>query len=85
MEFFYKACDLKYPLGCSNLGYLYKKQNNFTKSYKFYKLACEYKDGYSCFVVGYFHKKGLGVSKDTKKAEYYYNKACSLGYREACQ
>lgn len=47
--------------------------------------TCEAGDAKSCKVMGDLTRAGLGVKQDNAKASYYYDKACFVGYKDACK
>ena len=49
------------------------------------KKTCNAGDAKSCKIMGDLTRAGLGVDKDKAKAEYYYDRACFDGNKDACK
>jgi hypothetical protein len=47
--------------------------------------TCNAGDAKSCKIMGDLTRAGLGVDKDKAKAEYYYDRACFDGNKDACK
>lgn len=49
------------------------------------KKTCNAGDAKSCKIMGDLTRAGLGVEQDNAKAEYYYDRACFDGNKDACK
>ena len=49
------------------------------------KKMCNAGDPKSCKIMGDLTRSGLGVEQDKAKAEYYYDRACFDGDKDACK
>ena len=49
------------------------------------KKTCNAGDPKSCKIMGDLTRAGLGVEQDKAKAEYYYDRACFDGNKDACK
>ncbi|WP_281951265.1 tetratricopeptide repeat protein [Nitrosophilus kaiyonis] len=89
VEFYSRGCDLDDQRGCVNLGVMWEKeQANLKRDEKkimeLFTTACEEDYGYGCYFLGLSYEEGQLIKKDTSKAYFYYNKACSLEVSDAC-
>ncbi|WP_420537184.1 tetratricopeptide repeat protein [Helicobacter rodentium] len=50
MEFYTKACDLKYPSACNNLGILYEDKKDYKKALELYAKACDLEHSGACYI-----------------------------------
>ncbi len=85
IELYKKSCDLKYNLGCANLGYLYQNKLNIHKAIPLYIKSCELKSGWACLRLGDLYSKSRYINKDKEKAVLFYTKACDLKYKNSCK
>ena len=88
---YYKiACDLGEDNACNNLGVFLEKgiggmpKDSF-KASKYYKTACQLKHPNACHNLGVLYYEGNGVKRNYEYAEFYFGKACDLGYSPACR
>ena len=76
MEFYTKACDLKYPSACNNLGVSHYKglgvEQDYKKAFAFYAKACDLEHSGACYNLGVSYKKGQGVKQNLKRAKDYW-------------
>ncbi len=82
--YYERGCDLHEPLSCQYLGNIRYDQNQVSESVDYYQLACALGDGKSCEILGNFYFQGTGVEVDQSKAQWMWERACSLGVVSAC-
>ena len=75
-------CNTNKSIMCSDLGQLYRKQNDWENAKKFYKIACdELKEKSSCHNLGAYYFK----SYEFKLGKEFLSKACRLGFTVSCE
>lgn len=84
LEYFTKACDIKFGVGCELKAYFMLSQERFEEAFEIFERACEAGSSYSCLNLGVMYDRGQGVEVDKHKAGLLYAKACKLGDIEAC-
>jgi len=66
-------------------GIVQARQGNNTQALGLFEKACnEMKTAKGCYYSAQAYGKGTVVSKDTDKSFHYYQRACDLGYTDAC-
>jgi hypothetical protein len=89
-NYYLQSCNLADGSACHIASMMiYRKQvtpaNPTLTSYKLDMNSCELNNKVGCSDVAYDYEKGLGVTKDLKKAKFYYAKACRLGHKASCK
>lgn len=84
LKFFKKSCDMGYSYGCTNYGSLLFKKRDLVKAKLYWEKGCELNDGMACYKLGLMYLIGDYVIKNVSKGKQLINKACKLGYKEAC-
>ncbi|MBS1776882.1 MAG: sel1 repeat family protein [Bacteroidetes bacterium] len=64
----------KKSMALNNLGWCYKRLNNYDLAIQYYKLSYELKEGLAASNLGWLYYEGTGVSKDYAKAFQYFKK-----------
>lgn len=85
-----KACTLKDPQGCHELGVLHQYGRGVSASApraaELYEQACSQKVSASCRYLSQFYQRGAdGIAKDEDKARLYAKKACEAGSDADCE
>lgn len=85
-----KACDLKDPNGCHELGVLHQHgrgtPKSATRAQEFYERACSQGVSNSCHNLSDLYRRGAdGIAKDEAKALEYVKKSCAAGYTSDCE
>lgn len=83
-EFYEKACYNKngyYP-ACGNLAKIFMQQYKTAESKQAAEHGCKHNDGLSCHNLGVIYQ---AIYKDYNMAKHFYQKACNLGFKEACR
>lgn len=62
---------------CGEVGEQFYGKQEYVKAIKYFEIGCNKKDIISCAYLGDMYLQGLGVKKDDKKAEAYYERICS--------
>jgi TPR repeat protein len=79
-NYYQKACDADFPLGCSNLGALSARGQGLAKDDKkaatLFRRACDMGDALGCVNLGMVYESGAGIQSDPVKARAAYKKAC---------
>lgn len=84
-KFYQKACDKDSPIGCNELGWIYKKiDEEYKKASELYKKACDLEYGLACANIGWMYEEGKFLEKNYKKAIYLYEKGCNLNNGYSC-
>ena len=74
---FEKSCQLKYYLGCYNLGEWYSSvQHDESKAIQSYDRGCDGGYEMTCVTLGYRYEHGRGVDQNYSRAFQYYKRAC---------
>ena len=87
ISLFRKGCSFDNGTSCLNLGVMYFKRkhlHDYTKALQLFKRACHLNNGGGCLHFGIMHENGIGTKVDTVKAFSFYDKACTLGEKQAC-
>jgi hypothetical protein len=73
---------------CTHLALAYQMGANGRKqpqqAYEMAKLACTGNDAFGCLMLGNMHDKGHGTTQNKGEARTAWKKACTLGYKAAC-
>ena len=85
-----KECDTGNPESCLYAGalYLYSKgvPHDTDKALNFFEKSCKMNYALGCYTIGYLLNTGkYDITKNINMANNYLNKACRLGYKEACR
>lgn len=101
LTFLEKSCKLKHRGACAEVGIYYLHgvggtASDSTKAKEYFKEACQLNETWidgdtrmniavACYVTGtqYILRNGEPVDRET--ASKYFSKACSLGFRQACE
>lgn len=84
---FIKACELKDPQACNNIGFLFFQgltKAEGAKVLELTKQGCELKNASSCNMAGVILADGKGVEGDFAGALGFYDRACALGWATGC-
>jgi len=88
VEFYTKACKLKFPQAYFNMGIMYDRgygiEEDKHKAIEFYTRACDNQIAVGCYNAGNIYNMGDGVKEDKLKAIELYNKACNGGEASGC-
>ncbi len=85
-QYLSKACELNSGSGCNALGnFLYDHRKDFKKAASYYSKACDLNNEFGCIHLGVMQYQGKVVVKNEKQAMEKFEKACQLGYKEACE
>lgn len=76
------GCERGDGYGCFNAAVT---EPDLAKAASFLERACEAGDGEGCHDLGVAYEKGSGVTRNRRRAGELYAKACSLGFKQACQ
>lgn len=84
-----KMCASGNAKVCVYLSDIYKRytsvaNTDLKKSFEYSEKSCEYNNPYGCKLLGDAYSAGLGITANRGTAGAYYDKACSLGYKNAC-
>lgn len=79
-----RACSLGDKHACHNLAVDFTKKRNFKNARKLLEKGCEKGFPQSCTLLGDFYREGKGVSKELKRAESLYDKACAAKFAGGC-
>ena len=84
-----KACQLEFPKACVAVGRAYLKgingfEKNEIKAVELFDYACHEGAYQGCLELSDMYREGLGVTKDLKKADRYYQVACKNPYTLEC-
>lgn len=94
IKFLEKACELKSPEGCANLGraYLNYGLNNRKRGIAMLQRSCRTNtrhytvDPSGCALLGSYYALGLhGLPVDLRLAKHYLTIACQRKYKDACK
>ncbi len=85
-----KECNAGNPESCLYAGalYLYSRgvPHDTSKAVSFFEKSCKMDYASGCYTIGYLLNTGrYGIMKNHDMAHSYLNKACKLGYKEACK
>jgi hypothetical protein len=73
---------------CTSLALAYqtgaKGRKNVERSYEMAKLACAGGDPFGCLMMGNMLDAGRGTTKNVAEAKTAWKRACTLGYKAAC-
>lgn len=82
-----KSCDANLAKACYNLGEMLIQDdgNGDTVQARLrYAKACDGGVADACSRLGWMFQSGLGGPENAEQTEFYYDKACDLGEKEAC-
>lgn len=83
------ACDGGYPRACYDLGarHLFGEyvEPDAAQALTYILQACDGDDAVACYFAGTLSRDGVGVPLAQDVAATLFDRACSLGYRDACQ
>ncbi|NLK66128.1 MAG: sel1 repeat family protein [Campylobacteraceae bacterium] len=85
LEYFTKACDIEFCVGCELKGFLLVQKGEFEEAFETFTKACDNNSSYSCVNLAKMYDLGYGVEQNTTIATELYMKACKLGDMGACQ
>lgn len=85
-----KGCDAGQQYSCDALGWAYEHgEESLTRNYilaaEYYQKGCDNKSALSCNNLALAYANGRGVDKSEAKSKDLFNKACSLGFSNACK
>ncbi|RDU64726.1 tetratricopeptide repeat protein [Helicobacter sp. MIT 14-3879] len=83
MFYYQKACDLKYNLGCVNLGVIYIEKEKFDEANNLFDIACNNNNAEGCMNLAVSYNYGYGVDSDKNKANRLFKEALDL-YIKSC-
>ena len=83
IEYYKKSCDLRYGVGCVNLGVLYTKVENYKDANSYFRRACELRNAEGCLNLGISYSYGYGVSVGEIRAKLLFKEAREL-YIDSC-
>lgn len=83
IEYYKKSCDLRYGVGCVNLGVLYAKVENYKDANSYFRRACELRNAEGCLNLGISYSYGYGVSVGEIRAKLLFKEAREL-YIDSC-
>ena len=83
IEYYKKSCDLRYGIGCVNLGVLYAKVENYKDANTYFLRACELRNAEGCLNLGISYSYGYGVSVGEIRAKLLFKEAREL-YIDSC-
>ena len=83
IEYYKKSCDLRYGIGCVNLGVLYAKVENYKDANSYFRRACELRNAEGCLNLGISYSYGYGVSVGEIRAKLLFKEAREL-YIDSC-
>lgn len=63
---------------------LFGVEQNYKKSFEWYKKLSEIDDNKGLFLLGFMYENGFGIEKNIKVANQLYKKACENGYKAKC-
>lgn len=78
IEYFNKAANNNYVYSYNNLGLIEEKNNNYNTAFNYYLKSANLNESWACNKIGELYRQGFGITKDLKKAFYYYNKALDV-------
>ncbi|HET9960521.1 MAG TPA: tetratricopeptide repeat protein, partial [Polyangiaceae bacterium] len=80
---FHAACEAGHPLGCNDLGVLYRDgiglQQDPVRAARYFEQACADDSAEGCNNLGVLKQRGLGTNLDSERARALYRQACELG------
>ena len=90
IRLFTQACEGGHLLACSNLGTLFETAAGVTRDARraidLYHRACAGGEPRGCFNLGRMYEHGdIGSAPSPGLAGENYDRACTLGYRQACE
>ena len=84
LKYYKLAADQKYALAFGALArYYYFDQNDYVIGMNYLDEGIALNDSYSYYLKGFVYHYGKGQKVDLALAKYYYEKASSLGSKEA--
>lgn len=83
ISYYKKACDLRYGVGCVNLGVIYAKVENYKDANSYFARACEMRNAEGCLNLGISYLYGYGVSVGEIRAKLLFREARQY-YIESC-
>ncbi|MCD7839297.1 MAG: sel1 repeat family protein [Erysipelotrichaceae bacterium] len=87
-NYFEKAANRGHVESMNMLGCYYKSGNysiaqNYQEAFKWFSKSAARNDPYGCYELALMYLEGLGMSQDSDKACYYFEKAANKGYKKA--
>ena len=79
-----RACRLGEPVGCNNLGVIFKRAGALSQATDFYQRACDEGDMVACTNLGIVYAEGQGLAIDKGRAESLWRRACDAGNARSC-
>ena len=74
---------------CTNRALAYQSgtagQKNFERAFELVRISCAGGDVFGCVMVGNMHDAGKGTSRNKAEAKAAWTRACTLGYKPACE
>ena len=83
IAYYKRACDLRYGVGCVNLGVIYAKVENYKDANSYFARACEMRNAEGCLNLGISYLYGYGVSVGEIRAKLLFREARQY-YIESC-
>lgn len=83
IEYYKKSCDLRYGVGCVNLGVIYAKVENYKDANSYFGRACDLRNAEGCLNLGISYAYGYDVSVGEIRAKLLFKEAREL-YMDAC-
>lgn len=83
IAYYKRACDLRYGVGCVNLGVIYAKVENYKDANSYFRRACEMRNAEGCLNLGISYLYGYGVSVGEIRAKLLFREARQY-YIESC-
>jgi TPR repeat protein len=80
-----KSCQYGGALGCNEAGVVAHILKDEEKSLTYYMYGCHGDEEHSCYNAGYAFDMVQGTKKDKKLAYEYWDKACLMGWKPACE
>lgn len=84
LEYFTKACDIEWGVGCELKAYVLLTQKRYGEALPIFTKACDNNSSYSCLNLAVMYDYGQGVEANKTKADALYLHACKIGDIEAC-
>ena len=84
INYYDQACDFRSPVGCYQLGDLFKKERNFYRAKHAYLESCNLNNKDACSSLAEMYMEGIGVKKSYAMAKLVYEKGCILEDSKSC-
>ncbi|MBA2541447.1 MAG: sel1 repeat family protein [Deltaproteobacteria bacterium] len=83
------TCNAGDPPRCSNIALAMQTgmsgRKNFERAFELAKTACTGGDVFGCVMLGNMHDAGRGTASSKPEAKVAWKRACTLGYKPACE